>query len=349
MELSRNRCNREEGESIMLNDSRLLSHQLGRDLPINCLIRCSRFDYTTLALLNCDFHSLVKSELLYRLRRKENIVEYWVYYSCSRLEWEAFDPNGGHWMKLPKIPSNDECLESSDKESLAVGTQLFVFGRDVMSPIIYKYNILTNIWSSGMSMNTPRCLFASASHHEVAFIAGGCDPLGNILCSTELYNSETAKFEILPSMNRARKLCSGFFMDGKLYVISGISEGDMMQLTCGEEFEPITKTWKLIPDMLPGRIDGVVNLTAPPNKAPPLVAIANNILYAADYGEQVVKRYEKEQNSWVIVGGLPERMATVNGWGLAFRACGDNLIFIGGIDGRMVKVYSCSTQQGEEL
>ncbi|XP_028798653.1 F-box/kelch-repeat protein At1g74510-like [Neltuma alba] len=348
MEHSRNQHNGEEEELVLLNDSSLLSHQLGRDLSMNCLIRCSRFDYATLALLNKDFHSLIKSGLLYRLRRKANIVEYWVYYSCSHLEWEAFDPNGGRWMKLPKMPLN-EFFQSSDKESLAVGTELLVFGRDVMSPIIYKYNILTNIWSLGMSMNTPRCLFASASHHELAFIAGGCDPMGNILSSAELYNSETEKFEILPSMNKARKLCSGFFMDGKFYVIGGIGDGDMMQLTCGEEFNPITKTWKPIPDMLPRRIDGVVNVTAPPNKAPPLVAVANNILYAADYGEQVVRRYEKEQNSWVIVGGLPERMATVNGWGLAFRACGDNLIFIGGVGGRMVKIYSCIPQQGEAL
>ncbi|XP_054813327.1 F-box/kelch-repeat protein At1g74510-like [Prosopis cineraria] len=340
MELSKNKCiKNEDGEVKTTINSSLLSRLLGRDLSINCLIRCSRFDYATLALLNRSFRSLIKSGLLYRLRRKASIIKHWIYYSYNPLEWEAFDPNGCHWMRLPMMPSN-ECFMCSDKESLAVGTELLVFGRDILSPIIYKYNILTNIWSSSMTMNTHRCLFASASLREIAIIAGGCDPLGNILDSAEVYNSETGRFENLPSMNKARKMCSGFFMDGKFYVIGGVDQ-DMMQLACGEEFDPLTRTWRVISNMFPRKIDELVNGTSHATMAPPLVAVVNNILYAADYEEQVVKRYDKEQNSWLNIGGLPERVAAINGWGLAFKACGDILIFIGGVHGRMIEVYSC--------
>ncbi|PQQ19589.1 putative kelch repeat-containing F-box family protein [Prunus yedoensis var. nudiflora] len=87
----------------------------------------------------------------------------------------------------------------SDKESLAVGTELLVFGKEVTSHVIFRYSILTNSWSSGMKMNAPRCLFGSASLKEIAILAGGCDSLGSILSSAELYNSETQTWEILPA------------------------------------------------------------------------------------------------------------------------------------------------------
>ncbi|MCE3216233.1 hypothetical protein HAX54_005649 [Datura stramonium] len=147
------------------------------------------------------------------------------------LEWEAFDPSRCRWMHLPSMNSN-ECFVFSDKESLAVGTELLVFGKEILSHVIYRYSILTNTWSSGMQMNAPRCLFGSASLGEIAILAGGCDSQGSILSSAELYNSETGALEDFASMNKPRR--------------------------------------------------------------------------------------------------LPERAASMNGWGLAFRACGDKLIVIGG-------------------
>ena len=107
----------------------------------------------------------------------------------------------------------------------------------------------------------------------------------------------------------------------------------------------MTKKWKLIPDMMPIQVGGVGSALM----APPLVAVVNNTLYTADYGERVVKRYNKDQNSWVIVEGLPERVTTFNGWGIAFRACKDNLIFIGGVSRTMIEVYSCIPVEGVAL
>ncbi|CAH8385907.1 unnamed protein product [Eruca vesicaria subsp. sativa] len=64
--------------------------------------------------------------------------------------------------------------------------------------------------------------------------------------------------------------------------------------------------------------------------APPLVAVVNNELYAADHAGMVVRKYDKESKKWFTLGRLPERADSVNGWGLAFRACGERLIVIGG-------------------
>ncbi|KAI3970674.1 hypothetical protein MKX01_024321 [Papaver californicum] len=295
-----------------------LIQPLDRDISISCLLHCSRSEYNSIASLNRSFRNLVRNGELYRLRRQMGVIEHWVYFSCVALQWEAFDPISRRWMHLPPMQSNG-CFIFSDKESLAVGTELLVFGKEITSHIIWRYSILTNSWSSGMEMNAPRCLFGSASLGEIAILAGGCDSRGKVLSSAELYNSETGTWEILPSMGKPRKMCSGVFMDGKFYVIGGRNQ-DL--LTCGEEYNLETRTWREIPNMFPSQ-NG-------PAEAPPLVAVVNNELYAADYLENELRKYDKARVCWVTVGRLPERAVSVNGWGLAFRACGKQLIVIGG-------------------
>lgn len=312
------------------SDMDCLIHPIGRDMTINCLLRCPRTEYGSIASLNRSFRSLIKSGEMYRLRRNHGVIEHWVYFSCRLLEWVAFDPASRRWMQLPRMNSN-ECFMCSDKESLAVGTELLVFGKDLMSHVIYKYSILTNSWSSGMSMNSPRCLFGSASLGEIAILAGGCDSQGNILSSAELYDSEKQTWRTLPSMIKPRKMCSGIFMDKKFYVIGGIGGNDARVLTCGEEFDLTTETWREIPNMSPGNRGAAPENDMPASvEAPPLVAVVNNELYAADYADMEVKRYNKGTREWTTVGRLPERAGSMNGWGLAFRACGERVIVIGG-------------------
>ncbi|XP_059316742.1 F-box/kelch-repeat protein SKIP11-like [Lycium ferocissimum] len=311
------------------SDSISLIHSIGTDNSINCLIQCSRSDYGTIASLNSSFHSLIKSGELYKLRRQNGVVEHWLYFSCQLLEWEAFDPIHVRWMHLPIMNSN-ECFKFSDKESLAVGTELLVFGKEILAHVIYCYSLLTNTWSSGMRMNAPRCLFASANLAEIAILAGGCDSQGKILCSAELYNSELGTWKTLPSMNKPRKMCSGVFMDGKFYVIGGIGGAESKLLTCGEEYDLEKEMWTEIPNMSPLRANASRNDMPVTSEAPPLVAVAKNELYAANYADMEVRKYDKKNKAWVTIGRLPERVASMNGWGLAFRACGDMLIVIGG-------------------
>ncbi|KAJ0104717.1 hypothetical protein Patl1_17816 [Pistacia atlantica] len=330
------------------SESNPLIYQLGRDITINCLLHCSRSDYGAIAALNKAFRSLIQSGELYRLRRGMGIVEHWVYFSCNLLEWEAFDPIRHRWMHLPRMASN-ECFMCSDKESLAVGTELLVFGKEITSHVIYRYSILTNTWSSGVSMNAPRCLFGSASLGEIAILAGGCDPSGNILSSAELYNSITGTWVTIPSMNKPRKMCSGVFMDGKFYVIGGIGTQTPSTLTCGEVYDLKTRTWTVIENMVPPRNGGAGVTASAASGAPPLIAVVKNELYAADYARQQVRKYDKRRNAWITLGRLPERADSMNGWGLAFKACGDMLIVVGGprnLGGGMIELNAWVPGEG---
>ncbi|KAG7655586.1 Kelch repeat type 1 [Arabidopsis suecica] len=313
------------------SDSGTLIPGMNRDDSLSCLIRCSRADYCSIASVNRSLRSLIRSGEIYRLRRLQGTLEHWVYFSCHLNEWEAFDPRSKRWMHLPNMPQN-ECFRYADKESLAVGTDLLVFGWEVSSYVIYRYSLLTNSWSTAKSMNMPRCLFGSASYGEIAVLAGGCDSSGRILDTAELYNYEDQTWLVLPGMNKRRKMCSGVFMDGKFYVIGGIGVGEENEpkvLTCGEEFDLKTRKWTEIPEMSPPRSNQGNGMSAAA-MAPPLVAVVNDQLYAADHAGMAVRRYDKEKRVWNKVGNLPEQAGSMNGWGLAFRACGDRIIVIGG-------------------
>lgn len=332
------------------NTSSLIT-AIGRDNSISCLIKCSRSDYNALASLNRSFRSLIRSGELYRLRRQNGVVEHWVYLSCQLLEWEVFNPNLRRWMRLPRMDPNN-CFEFADKESLAVGTELLVFGKGLMSHVIYRYSLLTNSWTSGMRMNEPRCLFGSASLGEIAILAGGCDSDGSSLDSAEMYNSETGTWTTLPRMNKSRKMCSAVFMDGKFYVVGGIrvsKPAGNEVLTCGEEYNLETQTWSEIPNMSPVR-SGAARDNEPPvtSEAPPLIAVVNNELYAADYADMEVRKYDKANKVWITVGNLPERADSMYGWGLAFRACGDRLMVIGGPRnaGEFIEVNAWAPSEG---
>ena len=304
------------GQQHVISWSDIISG-IGRSLFIKCLLQLSRSDYGSVACVNRDFSSLVRNGEIYRLRRNNGIGEYWLYFSCNPLQWDAYDPHRGRWIQVPKIP-RDECFMCSDKESLAVGTELLVFG---MAHIVYRYSILTNSWTRADPMNSPRCLFGSTSVGEKAYVAGGSDSSGRILSSAEMYDLETHTWTPLPCMNKARKLCSGTFMDGKFYVIGGVTNNNKV-LACGEEYDLERRSWRVIDNMSEG-LYGVAG-------APPLIAAVKNQLYAADYSDKGVKRYDKLNNRWITLGKLPEQCVSNDSWGIAFRACGDRLIVIGG-------------------
>ncbi|KAE8670984.1 F-box/kelch-repeat protein [Hibiscus syriacus] len=149
-------------------------------------------------------------------------------------------------------------------------------------------------------------------------------------------------------MNIQRKLCSGFFMDGKFYVIGGMSSHTDC-LTCGEEYNMGTRSWRRIENMYPGSYAG--GTFNPAMRSPPLVAVINNQLYCADQSTNEVKKYDKVNNSWSVVKRLPVRADSSNGWGLAFKACGNSLLVVGAGgpgfgDHRVIVLHSWNPEEG---
>ncbi|XP_057861388.2 F-box/kelch-repeat protein At3g27150 isoform X2 [Cryptomeria japonica] len=219
---------------------------------------------------------------------------------------------------------NDElallCLAHTSRAEY--GTQLLVLGREIEGLVIWRYDLVTNKWYKGPAMLTPRCLYASASCGNFAFVAGGISATGELLNCAERYDPDNQRWEPLPNMNKKRKLCSGCYMDGKFYVIGGTGEhGD---LACGEVYDSEKKSWELIENMKPS---GSRN---PISQAPPLVAVANNELYALEASMNQLKVYIKKANKWRVLGEVPVRADFNSGWGVAFKSLGNELLLIGG-------------------
>ncbi|KAE9585748.1 hypothetical protein Lal_00010263 [Lupinus albus] len=290
------------------------------DVALNCLAWVSRSDYASLSCINKRYNKLINSGSLFGLRKQLGALEQLVYLVCDPRGWEAFDPKINRWITLSRMPC-DECFNHADKESLAVGYELLVFGRELMEFAIWKYNLIRRGWVKCQGMNRPRCLFGSSSLGSIAIVAGGSDGFGKVLKSAELYDSSSGSWELLPNMHTPRRLCSGFFMDGKFYVIGGM-QSSTVSLTCGEEYDLNTRTWRKIEGMYP-YVNGA-------SQAPPLVAVVDNQLYAVEHLTNMVKKYDKEKNTWSELGRLPVRADSSNGWGLAFKACGDKILVVGG-------------------
>lgn len=188
-------------------------------------------------------------------------------------------------------------------------------------------------------MINPRCLYASATCGNFAFVAGGLDinTYTEVMDSAEIYNSKSQYFEPLPRMNKKRKFCSGCYMDNKFYVIGGQDER-RKDLACGEFFDAKTNTWNLIPDMLK-------DIPLSRSQSPPLIAVANNELYSLDASTNEIKVYLKGSNDWKNLGEVPVRADAQGGWGVAFKSLGDELLIIGAptvkITERALAMYTC--------
>ncbi|CAN0901633.1 F-box/kelch-repeat protein At1g26930 [Linum grandiflorum] len=279
------------------------------------------------ALLSKSLDSLIRTGELYKLRREAGIVEPWVYFSCTLSDWEAFDPQTGRWItNIPRMPF-DRCFELADKESLAVGTNIFVFGREVSRPAVFKYSLLTNEWTTtdhNKQMITPRSMFASSAVGTTAYVAGGCSQLvgDQVLDSAEMYDAEKDEWTAIAPLHAPRRACSGVIMDGKFYVVGG-TDDQGVGIRSAEVYDPVSKTWEVIPDMFPRVVDGM--------ESPPLVAVVKDEMYTAVVGSMEVLKYVKEKNVWVSVGMMPEKVRkSSHGWGVAFRGCGDRLLVVGG-------------------
>ncbi|OVA09512.1 F-box domain [Macleaya cordata] len=297
---------------------------LSDELVHHILARVPRSEYWKLSFVNKGCLALLRSGELYKLRKDYGTMEPSVFMLASgEPQWWSLDQKFTSCRKLPVLPA-DSCFAAGDKESLCAGTHLLVSGKEIEGVVIWRYELSMNRWYKGPSMINPRCLFASASCGDVAYVAGGIG-MGNImqvLNSAELYNSETKSWEPLPKMHTPRKLCSGCYMDNKFYVIGGqgIDGGD---LTCGECFDARKNTWELIPGMMR-------DVPIPVSRSPPLLAVVNNELYTLDASSNKLKVYLKRSNCWKELGQVPVRADHSRGWGVAFKSLGKELLVIGG-------------------
>ncbi|GAB4847967.1 hypothetical protein Ancab_027029 [Ancistrocladus abbreviatus] len=320
---------------------------LSDELEVMILARFPISECWRVCVLNKRFLALFRKGGLFKIRREIGVRELSVFMLANgEKSWWVFDRHFTSCRQLPILPAGWSFI-SGDKESLCAGTQLIVSGNEIEGPAIWRYELATNKWYNGPCMMDPRCLFASATCGDFAFVAGGIG-IGSrkgVLNSAEKYNPETKSWEALPRMKERRKLCSGVYMDSKFYVIGGKNE-DGNALTCGEVFHEDKNIWVKIPGMLK---DWPITTS----ESPPLVAVVNNELYSIETCSNQLKVYLKERNCWKKLGPVPVRADFTGGWGVAFKSLGNELLVVGGSQisdaGHGMTIYTCcpNPREGE--
>ncbi|KAG0584871.1 hypothetical protein KC19_3G241200 [Ceratodon purpureus] len=265
------------------------------------------------------------------MRKVLGVKETWVFLLASggqqrHPQWRAFDPVFNRWRCLPQCPC-DYTFDSCDKESAVAGTQLLVTGHSATGPTVWRYDLHTNEWGKAAKMIKNRCLFASASHGNYAYFAGGSAD-GAVLKSAERYNSHTEEWEPLPDLHVNRKWCSGCILDNKFFVIGG-QGSERQSLTSGEYYDEAEKRWVTVENMWPA-----ARTQSPGQTAPPLVAVVKDQLYAADASTMELNSYHKGTNTWRPLGPVPSRSVDSSGWGMGFKAVRNEIFVIGGSSDR---------------
>ncbi|KAG2286257.1 hypothetical protein Bca52824_045861 [Brassica carinata] len=123
---------------LRTHDVCYVDHKLLYELEVEIIARLPCFEYWKLQFLNKKFLQLLKSCEIFR-------------------DFKTF-------RRLPKVPSSDYCFFHSDKETISVGTQLIVIGREIDGNVVFRYELENHKWFIGPSMITPRAMYGSASH-----------------------------------------------------------------------------------------------------------------------------------------------------------------------------------------
>ncbi|KAH0885682.1 hypothetical protein HID58_061778, partial [Brassica napus] len=275
------------------HDGCYVHHKLLYELEVEIFARLPCFEYWKLRFLNKKLLKLLKSGEIFRVRQEKGLVKpYVILHSGAESNWEMFDKDFKTFQKLPKVPSSDYCFFHSDKETISVGTQLIVIGREIEGIVVFRYELENHKWFKGPSMITPRVMYGSASHGKTAFFAGGIqkDDNGNpiVVRTVEKYNADT----------KTRKFSSGCFLRGKFYVLGGRDENDK-HLTCGESYDETTNSWELIPDMLKDMTFII------PSQSPPLIAVVDDNLYMLETSLNELRVYDINTNIWKKLGVVP--------------------------------------------
>jgi hypothetical protein len=155
------------------------------------------------------------------------------------------------WERLPCIPDFPESLPIFCRLVTVDGKLVVLGGWNPTTyetlQSVYIFNFVTQTWSRGAPMPTPRSFFACAAvDPNHIFIAGGHDNSKTALKSAEFYNVETDQWTSLPPMHEERDESTGLCRDGTFYVISGYSSNSQGQFSeSAESYNPSTNSWTL--------------------------------------------------------------------------------------------------------
>ena len=172
---------------------------------------------------------------------------------------ELFDPATGTWTLTGSFSApraGHEAVLLADGRVLAVGGWVGVDARSSSSSAEI-YDPDSGTWAPTGSMGVARGLHtATALTDGTVLVVGGGDGLG-LLGTAEIYDPATGLWSPTGSLNRGRYAHSATLLaNGEVLVLEGSDSDDdwMIPLASAERYDPVLRTWIVVPNTNAGGI-----------------------------------------------------------------------------------------------
>ncbi|CAK9858870.1 unnamed protein product [Sphagnum jensenii] len=313
-------------------------HVLPDDMLTLIFARVPRATLSAIRLACSTWKRICQHQDIAVLRQQMGVAEGWIYVLSEKApgtSFRVFDPRANKWSVLPPILGHSPQENWQGFACVAVGHKLILMGGRYVDTTamlqssgsvcgdVIVYSALTNQWTRASSMKTPRSWFAAAVIGTQVYVAGGQGKT-RFLDSAEVYDSETDTWYTIPSMGNVRSSCHGAALDGQFWVIAGeynknqYDDGD--RKGSAEVFDPLTGSWRFIPDMW---LDS--------HKVPgPNTVIGGELVFVH---LSKLMAYNKDTNTWMPVGhvsGADVYNRPFSRFGFACESVHNNLYIIGG-------------------
>ncbi|CAN4108010.1 unnamed protein product [Withania somnifera] len=241
-------CKRQRTSDSIWEHSPRLIPSLPDEISIQILARVPRIHYLNAKLVSQSWKAAIMSPELYRCRKELGTTEEWLYLLTKtegdKFLWYAFDPISMRWQRLPPMPAiavNDEARSGLSRLWAWNMADSSIRIADAIRGWLGRRSALHQVPFCGCAIGAvDGCLYALGGFFRAAAIRSvwRYDPIVN------------AWNEVSP-MSTARAYCKTGVLNGKLYVVGGVTRdrGGLAPLQSAEVFNPHTGVWSEVPSM----------------------------------------------------------------------------------------------------
>jgi N-acetylneuraminic acid mutarotase len=124
---------------------------------------------------------------------------------------------------------------------------------------LFIYDPVTNKWTQGNPMPTPRGYPTTNFLNGTLYVVGGDGGAGNerALNVTESYDPASNQWTSQSSMPTARHHAASAVVDGKLYVVGGRIGEELYNIDLIEMYDPGSDTWTTELEPMPSKRSGI--------------------------------------------------------------------------------------------
>lgn len=219
------------------------------ELSLQILARLPRIHYLNLKIVCRAWKAAIIGSELSQLRRELGVSEEWLYVltkvEANKLHWYGLDPVFQKWQRLPPMPSF-----VNEEESNRTASSGFRTWNVVGSSIRIADFVRGLFWRRNTLDQMPFCGCSVGVADGYLYVIGGFSKAVALNCVWR-YDPFLNLWQEVSPMITGRAFCKATFLNGKLYVVGGVSRGrnGLLPLRSAEAFDPKTGLWSELPEM----------------------------------------------------------------------------------------------------